>query len=97
MDAFSDEYCRDIAKPNDYISNITNNLDFFLFMWSYLICKRQEIIIVRLANYFKAKLKKLSFVVPLLHNNIINILKNITFVVIRFCHITVGKQYCFEL
>ena len=53
----TDLLCRDITKSNNYISNNTNNLDFFVYEKA-LINKREEIINIPTFDSFNAKLKK---------------------------------------
>ena len=55
--------CRDIAKLNNYISDIINNLDLFLFMRR---CEKTIKPIVCTVDRPKARLKKVA---PLLNNN----------------------------
>ena len=49
--------CLGMTRPYNYILNIINNRDFFLYV-KLLISKCEEIIDVRTVNKFKAKMKK---------------------------------------
>ena len=48
---------RDITKPNNYISDITNNFDVFR-LFKLLISKRELAVTFRTVRKIKAKLKR---------------------------------------
>ena len=62
-------HCRDITKSNNHTSDIINNLDFFVYV-KLLISKSKQAIIIPKLDRFKAKLKKVGLIVPVLNNNI---------------------------
>ena len=61
-----------------------------------LLSKREETVLVRTVYKFKAKLKKVGLVVPLSNDNTSQhsqYSQNMTFVVIRFCHIAAAQPH----